>query len=92
MVAVVGVPHPVWGEAVTAYVVPVADKAPQAAELIAHCRGLIAGYKVPKEIHFLAELPVTASGKIQKTLLRQAARAGRASTSVTGASASEEVH
>jgi acyl-CoA synthetase (AMP-forming)/AMP-acid ligase II len=89
-VAVIGVPHPVWGEAVTAYVVPAADKAPQAAELIAHCRGLIAGYKVPKEVHFLTELPMTASGKIQKTMLRQAARAGTAS--VTAASASEEEH
>jgi acyl-CoA synthetase (AMP-forming)/AMP-acid ligase II len=85
-VAVIGVPHPVWGEAVTAYVVPDADHVPQAAELIAHCRELIAGYKVPKEIHFLAELPATASGKVQKTVLRQTAR-DRAHTSTAGAGA-----
>jgi acyl-CoA synthetase (AMP-forming)/AMP-acid ligase II len=87
-VAVIGVPHPVWGEAVTAYVVP-AGQAPPAAELIAHCRRLIAGYKVPKDVHFLTELPVTASGKIQKTVLRQAARAGATGVSLTGASTSE---
>ena len=39
---------------------------PEAAELIAHCRGLIAGYKVPKAIHFVTELPLTASGKVRK--------------------------
>jgi acyl-CoA synthetase (AMP-forming)/AMP-acid ligase II len=88
-VAVIGVPHSVWGEAVTAYVVPADGNVPQAAELIAHCRGLIAGYKVPKDIHFLTELPVTVSGKIQKTVLRQAARAGATSASLAGASTSD---
>jgi acyl-CoA synthetase (AMP-forming)/AMP-acid ligase II len=72
--AVIGVPHPVWGEAVTAYVVPASDSGPEAAELIAHCRGLIAGYKVPKAIHFVTELPLTASGKVQKAVLRQRER------------------
>jgi acyl-CoA synthetase (AMP-forming)/AMP-acid ligase II len=89
-VAVIGVPHLVWGEAVTAYVVPAPDSAPQAADLIAHCRGLIAGYKVPKEIRFVTGLPMTASGKIQKTVLRQAARAGGSSPGVTRAGAGED--
>jgi acyl-CoA synthetase (AMP-forming)/AMP-acid ligase II len=89
-VAVIGTPHPLWGEAVIAYVVPAAGQAPQEAEMIAHCRGLIAGYKVPKEIHFVAELPMTASGKIQKTALRQAARAGAGGVTVAGAG--EERH
>jgi acyl-CoA synthetase (AMP-forming)/AMP-acid ligase II len=77
-VAVIGVPSPLWGEAVTAYVVPAEGRAPRPADLIAHCRELIAGYKVPKEIHFLAELPMTASGKVRKTVLRQAAGAAPA--------------
>jgi acyl-CoA synthetase (AMP-forming)/AMP-acid ligase II len=40
-------------------------------DLVSHCRGLIAGYKVPKEIHLMDALPHTASGKVQKGLLRQ---------------------
>jgi acyl-CoA synthetase (AMP-forming)/AMP-acid ligase II len=77
--AVIGVPHHVWGEAVTAYVVPASDDGPEAAELITHCRTLIAGYKVPKAVHFVTELPLTASGKVQKAVLRRAARAGAGS-------------
>jgi acyl-CoA synthetase (AMP-forming)/AMP-acid ligase II len=72
--AVIGVPHPVWGEAVTAYVVP-AIASLRAADLIRHCRELIAGYKVPKELHLVTELPMTASGKVRKAELRQAASA-----------------
>jgi long-chain acyl-CoA synthetase len=38
---------------------------------VAHCRDLIAGYKVPKEIHLMDALPQTASGKVQKGALRK---------------------
>jgi fatty-acyl-CoA synthase len=38
---------------------------------VSHCRKLIAGYKVPKEIHLVDALPQTASGKVQKAALRQ---------------------
>ncbi len=48
-----------------------------AAELIAHCRALLAGYKVPREIRFEA-IPKTSTGKIQKFQLRERARVGAA--------------
>lgn len=70
-VAVVGAPDQKWGERVVAFVVPYPDRPADASELVSHCRGLIAGYKVPKEIHVLDALPQTASGKVQKAALRQ---------------------
>ena len=48
-----------------------------ASELIAHCRGLLAGYKVPKEVRFEA-IPKTSTGKIQKFMLRERARSAAA--------------
>lgn len=75
MVAVVGQPDEQWGEAVTAYVVPAAgaETDPEAfgAELIAHCRELIAAYKVPKRIHVKQSLPMTPMGKVRKVDLRR---------------------
>jgi acyl-CoA synthetase (AMP-forming)/AMP-acid ligase II len=70
-VAVIGAPDPKWGERVVAFVVPYPDKPAEVSDLVSHCRGLIAGYKVPKEIHLMDALPQTASGKVQKTTLRQ---------------------
>ncbi|GFG82854.1 MULTISPECIES: long-chain-fatty-acid--CoA ligase [Mycobacterium] len=70
-VAVVGAPDQKWGERVVAFVVPYPDRPADVSELVSHCRGLIAGYKVPKEIHVLDALPQTASGKVQKAALRQ---------------------
>jgi acyl-CoA synthetase (AMP-forming)/AMP-acid ligase II len=70
-VAVVGAPDEKWGERVVAFVVQRPDASLPAADLVSHCRRHIAGYKVPKEIHFLSELPSTASGKVQKAVLRQ---------------------
>jgi acyl-CoA synthetase (AMP-forming)/AMP-acid ligase II len=69
--AVIGVPDERWGERIVAYVVPRPGPEPEAAEILAHCRALIAGYKVPKEIRFTSELPMTSSGKVRKTALRQ---------------------
>ena len=48
-----------------------------ADELIAHCRTLLAGYKIPREVRF-EEIPKTATGKIQKYLLRERARSASA--------------
>jgi acyl-CoA synthetase (AMP-forming)/AMP-acid ligase II len=70
-VAVVGAPDEKWGERVVAFVVRRPDTPIDVAELVWHCRGLIAGYKVPKEVRLPETLPYTASGKVQKAFLRQ---------------------
>jgi acyl-CoA synthetase (AMP-forming)/AMP-acid ligase II len=70
-VAVVGAPDEKWGERVVAFVVPHPGRPVDVSELVSHCRGMIAGYKVPKEIHLTDALPLTASGKVQKAVLRQ---------------------
>lgn len=69
-VAVIGVPHPQWIEAVTAYVVVRPDHRIDESELIAHCRDRVAGFKCPKQINFIDRLPRSASGKILKRELR----------------------
>ncbi len=75
--AVVARPDPKWGEAPVAYVELKADVAVTAADLIAHCKTLLAGYKVPKEIRFEA-IPKTSTGKIQKFQLRERAKSASA--------------
>jgi acyl-CoA synthetase (AMP-forming)/AMP-acid ligase II len=72
--AVYGVPHETWGEAVTAAVVLRPGETVPAEALVAFCRERLAGYKVPKAIRYLEELPKTGSGKIQKAQLRELAR------------------
>ena len=62
--AVFGRPHPEWGEAVTAQVVPEADTAPSAAALREFLAERLAGYKVPKSFELVTRLPRTASGKL----------------------------
>ena len=70
--AVVGIAHPDYGEAVTAAVVLRATaEALSEDELIARLKVQLAGYKVPKRIHFVADLPRNAMGKVQKNLLRE---------------------
>ncbi len=70
--AVVGVPHPDFGEAVIAIVVPrPGGPAPGPAALIGALKGRIAGFKVPKFVEVAAELPRNAMGKVQKNLLRE---------------------
>jgi O-succinylbenzoic acid--CoA ligase len=56
--------HPLWGESVTARVVPSGEVAPTAAELRAHCSERLAGFKVPKAFELAEKLPRTASGKL----------------------------
>ncbi|WP_372972534.1 class I adenylate-forming enzyme family protein, partial [Marinobacter sp.] len=70
-VAVVGLPDPDWGEAVTAFVVPQPDSQPDTTELLSHCKATLSKYKVPKAIHLVDSLPVTAYGKLDKKALRQ---------------------
>jgi long-chain acyl-CoA synthetase len=72
-VAVIGVPHPTWGEAVKAVVVPVKNTAGSAlteAGLIAYARGRLAGFKLPKSVEFAETLPRNPSGKLLKRALR----------------------
>jgi len=69
--AVVGVPHPDFGEAVIAVVVPRAGVRPEAGALIAEVKKNLANYKVPKQLHFVDELPRNAMGKVQKAALRE---------------------
>jgi fatty-acyl-CoA synthase len=67
-VAVVGVPDPRWGEVGRAYVVP-AGAPFDPAELLAWAGERLARYKLPREVVIVAELPRTASGKVQKHAL-----------------------
>ncbi|MDQ0779304.1 fatty-acyl-CoA synthase [Streptomyces aurantiacus] len=69
-VAVIGIPDAKWGELVTALVVTDGSGV-TAAELIAHCRGRLAGFKTPKRVDFVESLPRTATGKLQKFKLRE---------------------
>jgi acyl-CoA synthetase (AMP-forming)/AMP-acid ligase II len=68
--AVVGLPHPHWGEAVTAAVVTKPGSQIEESELLEYCRNHLAAFKVPKRILVREQLPQTGTGKIQKHLLR----------------------
>jgi acyl-CoA synthetase (AMP-forming)/AMP-acid ligase II len=70
-VAVIGVPDERWGEAVKAIMVLKPDQQASEAEILAHARKRIAGYKLPKSIDFVDALPRTPSGKILKRELRE---------------------
>jgi len=69
-VAVYGLPDELWGERVCAAVVLRPGESASAEDLQAFCREQLAAYKIPRAIEFLAELPRTGSGKIQKHALR----------------------
>jgi len=68
--AVVGVPHPDFGEAVVAVLVPRPGAVLEEAAVIAAVKSRIANFKVPKRVFVLPELPRNAMGKVQKNLLR----------------------
>jgi fatty-acyl-CoA synthase len=74
-VAIIGTPHEKWGEAPHAFVVLHAGATATEAELRAFAREHLAHFKTPHRVTFLTELPKTATGKIQKYVLR-AGRAG----------------
>ncbi len=69
--AVIGLPDERWGEAVHAVVVLRPGIHLDAIALRDHCRTQLAGYKCPRSVSFMAALPLSASGKVLKTVLRQ---------------------
>jgi fatty-acyl-CoA synthase len=69
--AVIGVPHPRWVETPVAFVVAGAGAEPDEAELIAHCRKFLAGFKKPSAVIVVDELPHNAGGKVLKRRLRE---------------------
>ncbi|MFM7705152.1 MAG: acyl-CoA synthetase [Rubrivivax sp.] len=75
--AVVAKPDPKWGETPLAFVKLKPGAQVQAADLMAHCKALLAGYQVPRDIRF-EPIPKTSTGKIQKFQLRERARSSHA--------------
>ena len=73
--AVIGVPHPDFGEGVVAVVVGRPGATPDAAALITALKGRIANFKVPKHCFVVDALPRNTMGKVQKNLLRDAHKA-----------------
>jgi long-chain acyl-CoA synthetase len=67
--AVIGVPHPLKGQVIKAYILPEEGYKPDKQELFYFLKGRLAGYKIPETFVFTGELPRGASGKILKRLL-----------------------
>ncbi|ODR07083.1 fatty-acid--CoA ligase [Mycobacterium sherrisii] len=75
--AVFGLPDPQWGESVEAAVVLAPGTHASESELREHCRGLVAGYKVPRRIAFVDQMPLSGTGKVLKRELVKAFAATR---------------
>jgi fatty-acyl-CoA synthase len=73
LVAVVGTPDPRLAEVPIAFVIREQGTALSEEDVIGLCRGQLASFKIPRRVYFVDELPMTASGKIQKYLLREEA-------------------
>ena len=79
-VAVFGIPHDDWGEEVIAVVEPAVGVEPSdavAADLLAHCEGMLARYKLPRRIDFIDVMPRDPNGKLYKRKLRDPYWVGR---------------
>jgi long-chain acyl-CoA synthetase len=74
-VAVVGLPDAEWGEALHAFVVPATDSGLTGDAVTTACRAQLSGYKVPRGVSFVDDLPKNGAGKILKNALRDTARA-----------------
>lgn len=70
LAAVTGVPDEMKGELAKAYVVLKPEATVTAEALVAHCREHLAAYKIPRAVQFVSEVPITASGKIMRRLLK----------------------
>lgn len=74
-VAVIGVPHPDWGQEIVAVVAPDPSCPPSAESLVNRARAVLASYKVPNRVVFLDEIPKVGPGKFRKVdLVRQLSR------------------
>lgn len=69
--AVIGLPHPHWTEAVAGFVTLKAGTVASADEIIRHCRSHLGGYETPKLVRIVERFDMTATGKIQKSALRE---------------------
>ena len=69
--AIIGVPDDTWGEVGCAYVIAVAGKTVTSEAVLAHCKARLAAFKSPKSVIVTGTIPRTASGKVQKHLLRE---------------------
>jgi len=69
--AVVGIPDDNYGEALFAAIVPRPGVMLTDTDIVDHCRGRIGGYKIPRKMAFVEELPKSAMGKILKTEIRK---------------------
>ena len=76
--AVVGIPNETWGETVAAVILPKNPDAPPAAETLwSYCRKNLSPQKTPEHWIFVKEYPMTATGKIQKNVLRDLCAEGK---------------
>ena len=73
-VAVIGVPHPRWVETPVAFVVPATGQPPGERELVAHCRGRLAGYKKPSAFHFVGRVAEERGGQGRQARAAHAVR------------------
>ncbi len=69
--AVVGLDNARWGEIVTAFVVPNNGTELNPEQIMAFCRENVAGYKVPKQVFFIEDLPISSTGKLLKNQLKE---------------------
>lgn len=69
--AVFGLPHPHWSEAVCAFVMRKPGTQVDAESVLEHCRNHLGGFEVPKLVHFVDSFPATATGKVQKNVMRR---------------------
>lgn len=74
---VIGVPDPVWGEAVTAFVVAADGMEVDTGALMEHCAAQLSGFKKPKRIEVVERLPKSSTGKVSRSALRAAVAAER---------------
>ena len=69
--ALIGMPDAKWGETPVAVVIARQGASVTADEIIRFCSGKLARYKIPKQVHFVAEFPLSASGKVVKRVLKE---------------------